>query len=76
MALFIFTCIYRVIVHISLPIIGNTLTPLFRTLHKPDGILLFFSCGTKFHTEFNVQVTWPITVHQIRQSADHRASIG
>ena len=76
MALFIFTGIYRVIVHISLPIIKKRLTPLFRTLYKPDGILLFFPCGTKFRTEFNVQVTWPIAVHRMGQSADHRVSIG
>ena len=52
MTLFIFTRIYRVIVHISFSIIGNMLTPLFHTLYKLDGILLFFPCGTKFHTIF------------------------
>ena len=43
----LFICIL-VIVHISLPIIGNTLTHIFDVPCKPDAFLLFYSCGTKF----------------------------
>ena len=42
-----------VIVYISLPIIGNTLTHIFDVPYKPDSFLLFYSCGTKFHRVLN-----------------------
>ena len=47
-----------VIVHISLPIIGNTLTHVFDVSYKPDAFLLFCPCGTKFPRVLNAQDTW------------------
>ena len=75
-ALFIFTRMYRVIVHISLMIIENTLTPpILHALYKHDGILLFFCVGLSSTRSLMCRWRGPIAVRRIRRSAQHRSSI-
>ena len=63
-ALFIYI---RVIVHISLPIIGNMLTHIFDVPYKPDAFLLFYPGGTKFPKVLNAQDTWRKVDRQIER---------
>ena len=64
-----------VIVHISLPIIGNTLTHIFDVPYNPDSFLLFYPCGTKFHRVLNAHDTWLKGKRRIKRSIHRHAWI-
>ena len=57
MCIFIFIVSIWVVVHISIPYSEFKLTSYTVASYKPDRFLLFSPCGTKFHTESQVQDT-------------------
>ena len=63
----------RVIVYISIPIIGITLTLYIGVPYIPDESLLFLPYGTKFHSSILFQATWIKREASDRTHADHRA---
>ena len=73
--IFIFIVIIRVIVYISIPYSEFNLTHIIAPHYKRDAFLLFFPCGTKFHTVFSVQDMWQTARRWIKQSSDYRAWI-